>query len=128
MGVTFAAVVTSLVKDIIMPAVGLALGGLDFANLFAVIKDGDPVGSYNTMQQAADAGAVTINYGIFVNTIIIFIIVALVLFFIVKAYNKVTKPAEPVVTKDCPYCFTAIPVAAVRCPNCTSELTATSGS
>jgi large conductance mechanosensitive channel len=128
LGVTFAAVVTSLVKDVIMPAVGLALGGVDFTSLFAVIKDGTPAGPYNTVQAAADAGAVTINYGIFINAIIVFIIVALVLFFIVKAYARVTKPVEPVVTKDCPFCFTAIPVAAVRCPNCTSELTAKPGS
>ena len=120
---TFAAVVTSLVNDIIMPAVGLALGGVDFTSLFAVIKDGTPVGPYNTVDLAKEAGAVTINYGIFINSIIVFIIVALVLFFIVKAYNKATRPAEaPVVTKDCPFCFTAIPIGAVRCPNCTSEL------
>ncbi len=80
MGVTFAAIVTSLVNDIIMPAVGLALGGLDFTSLFAVIKDGDPIGPYNTVAAAKEAGAVTINYGIFINTIIVFIIVALVLF------------------------------------------------
>lgn len=125
MGVTFAAVVTSLVNDIIMPAVGLALGGLDFSSLFAVIKEGTTAGPYNTVDLAKEAGAVTINYGIFINAIIVFIIVALVLFFIVKAYTKASKPAAaPVVTKDCPFCFTAIPIAAVRCPNCTSELTA----
>jgi large conductance mechanosensitive channel len=127
LGVTFAAVITSLVNDIIMPAVGLALGGLDFTSLFAVIKEGDPAGPYNTVLAAKEAGAVTINYGLFINAIIVFIIVALVLFFMVKAYNKATKPVAPVVTKDCPYCFTAIPLAAVRCPNCTSELTAKSG-
>jgi large conductance mechanosensitive channel len=121
MGVTFAAVVTSLVNDIIMPAVGLGLGGVDFASLFAVIKHGDPAGPYNTILQAKEAGAVTINYGLFINAIIVFIIVALVLFFIVKAYAKMSKPAA-VSSKDCPFCFTAIPVAALRCPNCTSEL------
>jgi len=123
MGVTFAAVITSLVNDIIMPAVGLALGGMDFTSLFAVIKQGDPVGPYNTVAAAKEAGAVTINYGMFINAIIVFIIVALVLFFIMRAYMKSQKPAE-VNTKDCPFCFTAIPKAAVRCPNCTSELTA----
>lgn len=125
MGVTFAAVVTSLVNDIIMPAVGLGLGGLDFSSLFAVIKQGNPAGPYHTVALAKDAGAVTINYGLFVNAIIVFIIVALVLFFMVKAYAKTTKPPA-VTTKDCPFCFTAIPVAAVRCPNCTSELIAAS--
>jgi len=123
MGVTFAAVVVSLVNDVIMPAVGLALGGLDFASLFAVIKQGDPAGPYNTVAQAKEAGAVTINYGLFVNAIIVFIIVALVLYLIVRAYAKVTKPAT-IATKDCIYCSTTIPLSATRCPNCTSELPA----
>ena len=125
MGVAFAAVVTSLVNDIIMPAVGYALGGLDFTSLFAVIKEGDPMGPYNTVAQAKAAGAVTINYGIFINTIIVFIIIALVLFFIVKAYMRTQKPVvAEVATKDCPHCATSIPLAAHRCPNCTSELPA----
>ncbi len=123
MGVAFAAVIVSLVNDIIMPAIGYALGGVDFTSLFAVIKEGDPAGPYNTVAQAKEAGAVTINYGIFINTIIVFIIVALVLFLIVKAYMKTQKPAEEA-NKDCPFCFTSIPIAAVRCPNCTSELPA----
>jgi large conductance mechanosensitive channel len=123
MGVAFAAVITSLVNDIIMPAIGYALGGVDFTSLFAVIKEGDPAGPYNTVAQAKEAGAVTINYGIFINTIIVFIIVALVLFFLVKAYMKTQKPVDET-NKDCPFCFTSIPIAAVRCPNCTSELPA----
>ena len=123
LGVAFAAVVNSLVNDIIMPAIGYALGGVDFTSLFAVIKEGDPAGPYNTVTQAKEAGAVTINYGIFINTIIVFIIVALVLFFLVKAYMRTQKPAA-VTTKDCPYCFTAVPLAASRCPACTSELPA----
>lgn len=123
MGVAFAAVIVSLVNDIIMPAIGYALGGVDFTSLFAVIKEGDPAGPYNTVAQAKEAGAVTINYGIFINTIIVFIIVALVLFLIVKAYMKTQKPAEEA-NKDCPFCFTSIPISAVRCPNCTSELPA----
>jgi large conductance mechanosensitive channel len=123
MGVTFATVVTSLVKDIIMPAVGLGLGGMDFANLFAVIKDGTPAGPYATLTAAQDAGATTINYGLFVNAIITFLIVAIVLFFVVKAYAKVSKPPAAS-TKDCPFCATAVPLAATRCPHCTSELPA----
>jgi large conductance mechanosensitive channel len=122
MGVTFSTVINSLVKDIIMPAVGLATGGVDFGNLFVVIKDGDPAGSYATLQAAQDAGAVTINYGVFVNAIITFLIIAMVLFFVVKAYAKVAKPK--VTTKDCPFCASAIPLAAKRCPQCTSELPA----
>lgn len=125
MGVTFAAVVTSLVNDIIMPAVGLALGDMDFSSLFAVIKEGDPVGPYNTVQAAKDAGAVTINYGLFINAVLTFLIVALVLFLLMKAYLKTQRPKEEAVTtKDCPFCCTTIPLAAVRCPNCTSELDA----
>lgn len=121
MGVAFSTVVNSLVKDIIMPAVGLATGGVDFGNLFVVIKDGDPAGSYATLQAAQDAGAVTINYGVFVNAIITFLVVAIVLFFVVKAYSKVTKP-KAATTKDCPFCISAIPLTATRCPQCTSEL------
>lgn len=124
MGVTFAAVVTSLVNDIIMPAVGLGLGGVDFTNLYAVIKDVEGhSGSYASLQAAKDAGAVTINYGVFINALIVFIIVALVLFFIMKAYMKTQKPAETT-TKDCPFCASSIPLAATRCPQCTSELPA----
>jgi large conductance mechanosensitive channel len=122
MGVAFAAVVTSLVNDIIMPAVGLALGGLDMTSLFVVLKDGPTAPPpYYTVAQAKAAGAVTLNYGIFVNTIIVFIIVALVLYLMVRAYMAATKPAA-VATKDCPFCATSIPKAAHRCPNCTSEL------
>jgi large conductance mechanosensitive channel len=123
MGVAFSTVVNSLVKDIIMPAVGRATGGVDFGNLFVVIKDGDPAGSYATLQAAQDAGAVTINYGVFVNAIITFLIVAVVLFFVVKAASKVSKP-KAATTKECPFCISAIPLAATRCPQCTSELPA----
>jgi large conductance mechanosensitive channel len=129
LGVTFAAVITSLVNDIIMPAVGLALGGHDVTNLFVVIKDGltVPADGYGTLAAAQAAGAVTINYGLFINAIIIFIIVALVLFFMVKAYNKATKYQEPkaVPMKDCPECTTSIPAAARRCPACCADLSAT---
>jgi large conductance mechanosensitive channel len=123
LGVAFSAVVTSLVKDVIMPAVGLATGGVDFSNLFVVIKGGNPAGGYATLQAAQDAGAVTINYGLFVNAIITFLIVALVLFFVVKAYSRLSKP-KAATTKDCPFCASAIPLAAKRCPQCTSELPA----
>ena len=122
MGVTFATVITSLVNDIIMPAVGLGLGGVDFTNLYAVIKDVEGhTGSYASLQAAKDAGAVTINYGVFINAILVFLIVALVLFLLMKAYMKTQKPAE-VSTKDCPFCKSAIPLEATRCPQCTSEV------
>jgi len=123
MGVTFAAVVTSLVNDVIMPAVGLGLGGVDFNNLYAVIKEapGGPLADGTTLEAAREAGAVVIGYGAFINAFIVFIIVALVLFFIVKAYSKTQKPAE-VTTRDCPFCKSAVPLEATRCPQCTSEL------
>jgi large conductance mechanosensitive channel len=125
MGVTFAAVVNSLVNDIIMPAVGLATGGVDFNSHFAVLKEGTKTpGPYNTVALAHEAGAVTLNWGTFINTIFIFVIVAFVLFMIVRTYMKMQKPAA-VTTKECPYCFTAIPLAAVRCPACTSDVSAT---
>jgi large conductance mechanosensitive channel len=124
LGVTFASVVTSLVNDVIMPVVGLATGGKDFNNLFAVLKDGKTPGPYASLASAKAAGADTLNYGSFINTIIIFIIVALVLFFIIKAYNRATKYEEPPVVpmKDCPECTKSIPAAAKRCPECTAQL------
>jgi large conductance mechanosensitive channel len=125
LGVSFAAVINSLVNDIIMPAVGLATGGVDFNSHFAVLKEGKVPGPYNTIAQAHEAGAVTLNWGTFINTILIFVIVAFVLFLMVKAYMKTQKPVvAEVTTKDCPYCFSAIPKAATRCPACTSELPA----
>ncbi len=125
LGVTFAAVVQSLVNDIIMPAVGLATGGVDFNSHFVVLKEGTPAGPYNTVALAHEAGAVTLNWGTFVNTIFIFVIVAFVLFLMVQAYMKTQKPVvAEATTKECPYCHTSIPKAATRCPNCTSQLPA----
>lgn len=123
MGVTFAAVVTSFVNDIIMPLVGLGTGGVDFGSHFAVLKEGKTPGPYHTVALAHDAGAVTLNWGLFINAILVFIIVALVLFFVMKAYAKTQKPAA-VSTKACPYCTKDIPLKATRCPECTSELPA----
>ena len=114
-GVAFAAIVSSFVKDIIMPPIGLALGNVDFANLFVVIKDGATIGPpYDSLTAAQDAGAITINYGTFINFIITFLIVAAVLFFFIvrpiakmQASKKVEAPAAPT-TKECPFCFTNI--------------------
>lgn len=123
-GIAFGAIVTSIVKDIIMPPIGLALGKIDFSNLAIVIKQGSTPGPYGSLAAAQAAGAVTINYGLFINFLII---AAVVFFFIVRpiarmqAPKKVATPAAPT-TKDCPYCATAIPIKATRCPNCTSEL------
>ncbi len=131
-GAAFGAIVTSLVTNVIMPPIGLALGKVDFANLLVVLKQGSPVGPYHTLADAQAAHAVTINYGTFINTVIAFIIIAAVVFFFIvrpiaqmsarqKAKETVV-PAAPT-TKECPFCSTQIPVKATRCPNCTSQLT-----
>jgi large conductance mechanosensitive channel len=125
-GAAFGTIVNSLVSDILMPPIGLALGNVDFSNLFITIKTGTEAGPYLTLADAQKAGAVTVNYGMFINRIISFIIVAFALFLLIKGMNRLKReqeapPAAPA-TKDCPRCFTAIPVKAVRCPNCTSEL------
>jgi len=122
-GVAFSAIINSLVNDIIMPAVGLLLGNADFSNLYVVLKQGSVAGPYLSLDAAREAGAVTLNYGLFINTIISFIIIALVLFFIIKATNRLKKKEEKKVsTKKCPFCFSVIDLKATRCPNCTSEL------
>jgi large conductance mechanosensitive channel len=128
-GSAFTAIVTSLVNDILMPPLGLALGGVDFAELFALLKQGDPIGPYATLADAQAAGAVTINYGVFINAIITFLIVAFATFLLVRSINRLElsmrekeeAPAEPT-TKDCPYCLSTIPLQATRCAYCTAEL------
>ena len=126
-GVAFGLVVNSLVKDVIMPPIGLALGNVDFANLFAVLKEGATPGPYASLAAAQAAGAVTLNYGVFINAIVNLLIIAAAVFFLIvrpiarlQARKKVEAPAPT--TKECPYCFTAIPIKASRCPNCTSAL------
>jgi len=121
-GVAFGKIVTSLVNDIIMPPIGLLLGKVDFNNLFINLSDKP----YATLAAAKEAGAATINYGVFINTVIEFIIVALVIFLLVRQINKLMRkpeaaPAAPT-TKECPYCYSTIPIKATRCPSCTSEL------
>jgi large conductance mechanosensitive channel len=122
-GVAFGAIITSLVNDIIMPPIGLALGRMDFSNLFINLSGG----SYASLSAAKEAGAVTINYGVFVNTVINFTIIAFVLFLVVRSMNKLKRkeetPAEPT-TKECPFCITQFPIKATRCPHCTSQLKA----
>jgi len=128
-GIAFGAFVSSFVNDIIMPPIGLALGDVDFANLFVVLKEGPVIpGPYASLADAQAAGAVTINYGIFVNTVVYLVIIAAVVFFFIvrpvarmQARKKAEEPAAPA-TKECPYCATSIPINASRCPNCTSEL------
>jgi large conductance mechanosensitive channel len=127
-GAAFGTIVKSLVDDIIMPPIGLLLGNVDFSNLFVVIKAGKAIGPYETLAAAKAAGAVTVNIGVFLNTIISFGIIAFSVFFIIKQINALKKkelavPASPVM-KDCPYCLSAIPIKASRCPHCTSDLKA----
>ncbi len=125
-GAAFGVVIKSLVDDVIMPPIGLALGHVDFANLYVLLKDGVKAAPpYASLADAKTAGAVTLNYGIFVNTIITFLIVALAIFMVVRGANKVhKKPVATATTKPCPYCAMDIPITATRCPHCTSELRA----
>jgi len=115
-----------MVSDILMPPVGLLLGNVDFSNLFAVLKDGSTPGPYNSLAGAAAAGAVTINYGAFINKIISFLIVALAMFIVIRGINRMKRTEEvPVAaptTKECPFCYMAAPIKATRCPYCTSDL------
>ena len=122
MGGAFAAIISSLVKDIIMPIVGVLLGGVDFSNLFITLKGGP----YASLADAQTAGAATINYGVFINTIITFLIVAFAMFMLIKAMNATKQPAPAAAptTKACPYCLSTVPLKATRCPNCTSDLKA----
>ncbi len=128
-GAAFGTIVKSLVADIIMPPIGLLLGGVDFANLFALLKGGDPSGPYASLADAQAAGAVTINYGVFINAVISFLIVAFVMFLLIRIVNRMKReeeapPAAPT-TKKCPYCLSTIPIKASRCAHCASELPAT---
>lgn len=120
-GLAFGKIVTSLVNDIVMPPIGLLLGNVDFANLFINLSG---KGEYATVAAAKAAGAATLNYGVFINTIIEFLIIAAVIFVIVQQMKKMeAKPqAGPPTTKECPYCTSTISIKAVRCPYCTSEL------
>jgi large conductance mechanosensitive channel len=121
LGVAFGAIVASLVSDVIMPPIGLLLGKVDFANLLLVLRDGRVAGPYATPALAKQLGAVTLNYGMFINTIITFVIVAFAVFILVRQVNRLRQPA-PVTTRDCPQCLSKIPTAATRCAFCTSEV------
>jgi len=125
-GAAFSTIIKSLVSDVIMPPIGLLLGNVDFANLFVVLKEGAETGPYASLADAQAVGAVTINYGVFVDTVISFVIVALAVFLLVRNINRLKReeeapPAEPT-TKECPYCLSVIAIKATRCPHCTSEL------
>jgi large conductance mechanosensitive channel len=120
-GAAFGKIIASLVDDIIMPPIGRMLGNVDFANLFVNLSDKD----YASVAAAKAAGAATINYGIFFNTILNFLIIAFVLFIIIQRINALKKPAPVAAaptTKDCPYCLSAVPLKATKCAHCTSDL------
>ena len=122
-GAAFGGIVSSLVKDIIMPPISLMTGGLDFSNKFVVLKAGkDGAESFTNVADALKAGAVTWNYGNFITLIINFIVVAFAVFLMVRALNRMKKPSAEPVAKDCPACTMSIPIKATRCPHCTSEL------
>ena len=119
-GAAFGKIVSSFVNDIIMPPIGLLLGGVDFSNIFINLSGGD----YASLEAAQAAGAATLNIGLFINTVLDFIIVAFAIFIVIKQMNRFKKQEEapPPTSKDCPHCLTAIPLKATRCPNCTSQL------
>jgi large conductance mechanosensitive channel len=122
-GAAFGLIITSLVNDVIMPPIGLLLGNVDFSNIFAVLKEGKTPGPYASVAAAKAAGAVTMNIGLFINTIINFLIVAFAIFLLIRNINRFKREEEAAPTnKDCSFCFTKIPIQATRCPNCTSEL------
>jgi large conductance mechanosensitive channel len=126
-GAAFGAIVKSMVDDVIMPPIGLLLGNVDFSNLYFVLKTGATAGPFASLAEARNAGAVTINYGVFANQVISFLIVAFAVFILIRGINKlqVQKPAPPAepTTKECPECFSTINIKATRCPHCTSVIT-----
>ena len=123
-GAAFGLIIGSLVNDILMPPIGLLLGNVAFSNIFAVLKEGKVPGPYPSVAAAKAAGAVTMNIGLFINTVINFLIVAFAIFMVIRNINRFKReaPAAAPTTKDCSFCYTAIPIKATRCPNCTSEL------
>lgn len=127
-GGAFGTIVKSLVDDVIMPPIGLLLGGVDFSNLFMVLRQGTPTGPYASLADAKTAGAVSINYGVFLNSVITFLIVAFAVFLLIRAINTLRRKEEaappPPSAKECPFCASTISVKATRCPSCTSQLAA----
>jgi len=125
-GAAFGTIVKSLVDDLIMPPIGLLMGNVDFNNLFILLKDGKAPGPYASLVEAKAAAAVTLNYGAFISTIVSFLIVAFSVFLVIKSVNRMKReeaaPAAAPTTKDCPFCISAIPLKAIRCPHCTSEI------
>lgn len=123
-GAAFGTIIKSLVDDVLMPPIGLMLGNVDFSNLFLVLKQGAVPGPYPSLAAAKGAGAVSLNIGVFINTVISFVIVAFSVFLVIKNVNRFRKetPAADPTTKDCPFCLSIVPIKATRCGHCTSEL------
>jgi large conductance mechanosensitive channel len=124
-GAAFGTIISSLVDDIIMPPIGLLLGGVRFEDLFLVLRPGDPAAPYTTLVDAKAAGAVTVNYGVFVNRLVTFVIVLFAVFMIVRAINRLRRRqqvAPDPTDRPCPFCAMPIPLRAVRCPHCTSAI------
>jgi large conductance mechanosensitive channel len=122
-GAAFGTIIGTLVSDVLMPPIGLLLGDVDFSNLFIVLKEGKAAGPYTTVAAAKGDGAVTLNYGLFANAVVNFLIVAFAIFFVVRGMNTLKRKEEaPPATKDCPHCLSTIPIKATRCGHCTSEL------
>jgi large conductance mechanosensitive channel len=129
-GAAVGTIVKSFVDDVLMPPIGLLLGHVDFANLFIVLKEGTKAaGPYASLAAAKAAGAVTLNLGIFINTIISFIIIAFAVFLVIKGLNRLQRdkevPPAELTTRECPFCFSTIPIKATRCPHCTSQVQTT---
>ena len=123
-GGAFGTIVKSLVADVIMPPIGLLLGGVDFTDLFVTLKEGAQAGPYATLAAAQEAGAVTIGYGVFFNSLVSFLIVAFAVFLLIRGINNLQAEEEDkeVTTKECGFCYSEVPLKASRCPNCTSQL------
>ena len=120
-GGAFGKIITSLVNDVIMPLIGLMIGNINFTNLFIVLGQG----SFKTLEEAQKSGAVTINYGLFLNNILNFLIIVFCIFIVIKQINKLTKKKEqpaPIQEKVCKYCYSKIHIDASKCPNCTSSI------
>jgi len=124
-GGAFGAVVNTLVSEVLMPPLGLLIGGVDFSNFYLVLKQGSVSGPYASLAAARAAGAVTMNYGVFANAIISFLIMAFAVFMLIKSLTAIRSKPEPEAAasgKECPYCCSSVPVKATRCPACTSQL------
>lgn len=126
-GGAFGTIISSMVSDVLMPPVGMALGNVDFTNLYVLLKEGtNAAAPYASLADAKAAGAVTINYGLFINSVISFVIVAFCVFMLIRTMNRLRREEAPAetTTRDCPFCYSAIPLKASRCPHCTSEVKA----